>query len=507
MTTLVPPDAFALPPLSALSFVPFIFAQVVLLHPIFPDHISRPLRFLLTFPAVFLSALAPFKWRIEPSHLAIGANFRWGVFGPNFILKSLEWGLAVDRTPYQWIGFEGLGEDGRPKGVERVAETAEGSEDVKAKGSKDDTTSVVSGSIHPDGTRKLAEDDVGEHGDAAVVKAVSSHTAAVKDSPLQVFLSSLHLLTAMRGIGYAFGPPSHSLGPTPPRAPLAFFRSAMLDLIKAHIISTLSLIIIINRQTTLPHLLHNSLLPFLPVESLQPLANTVAYFFVGISLWAQMVIGHAGASLAFFVSTSLLRTILPNSLRPPPFDSREWPPLFNSPAVPRSITVFWSSQWHALFRKPFTSVGFEPVVRSLTPIFGKPIARMGGALAVFLLSGWLHDQALFSARHGLPPLTPPMELSFIDRWGAWIFFISQAVAVALEGMFTRLTGRKVNGGPWAALWSYSWIVGVGLLAGRSWVALGLVRDLPPVQDWGWQRYVLPSVALAPPPLWIKNKLV
>lgn len=33
------------------------------------------------------------------------------------------------------------------------------------------------------------------------------------------------------------------------------------------------------------------------------------------------------------------------------------------------------------------------------------------------------------------------------------------------------------------------------------IALGLVEGLPEVERWGWQRFVIPSAALAPPPLW------
>lgn len=53
--------------------VPFLFLQVVLLHPAFPNSVSRPLRFLLTFPALWFSASFPFRYRIEPTHLAIGS--------------------------------------------------------------------------------------------------------------------------------------------------------------------------------------------------------------------------------------------------------------------------------------------------------------------------------------------------------------------------------------------------------------------------------------------------
>lgn len=70
-------DQFSLPPLEALSFLPFLFAQAVLLHPSIPASISRPARLALFFPAAYLSFVAPFRHRITPLHYAIGANFRW----------------------------------------------------------------------------------------------------------------------------------------------------------------------------------------------------------------------------------------------------------------------------------------------------------------------------------------------------------------------------------------------------------------------------------------------
>ena len=73
---------------------------------------------------------------------------------------------------------------------------------------------------------------------------------------------------------------------------------------------------------------------------------------------------------------------------------------------------------------------------------------------------------MWSARHGLP--SPELiPLSFTERWGAWIFFVAQAFAVVLVGAFTRIT-RKKFAGPFATAWAWMWIMGVGVLAGRSW---------------------------------------
>lgn len=76
----------------------------------------------------------------------------------------------------------------------------------------------------------------------------------------------------------------------------------------------------------------------------------------------------------------------------------------------------------------------------------------------------------------------------------------QAAAVIIEGLVIKLFRTKLKG-PGARAWSYFCIVGVGCWAGRAWIAQGLVDGLPGMDRWGWQRFVVPTVALAPPPLW------
>lgn len=53
------------------------------------------------------------------------------------------------------------------------------------------------------------------------------------------------------------------------------------------------------------------------------------------------------------------------------------------------------------------------------------------------------------------------------------------------------------------IWTFSIVVGLGLVAGRSWVGLGLVRGLPGVESWSWERFLLPTVALAPSPVFTR----
>lgn len=340
-----------------------------------------------------------------------------------------------------------------------------------------------------DGTLKLVEADVGTTGTPAIAKVIRrSLPSATKASPFSIIVSSIHLITSLRGIGYAFGPPPHTIAPSPPRDTRRFLLSMFKTLVQAHLVSTTALIAIVHRNDHLPTLVSAFLylFPIIPASSLKPIAQTiaslVAYTSVGISLHAQMVIGFSGISLVLCVAHSFLALPFIDIL--PPFDSRQYPPLFHNPFAPTSVTKFWSNNWHALFRKPFLAVGYEPVVGFMNKILGKHIGRSIGAFVVFGLSAWMHDQgtsfpllphvppthanhaALYSARHLLPP--PLVPLTFLERYGAHVFFAWQAVAVILEGLFTRMTGRKV-GGRAGRVWSTISVMIVGLLlAGRSW---------------------------------------
>ncbi|KAK4704910.1 hypothetical protein P7C70_g1295, partial [Phenoliferia sp. Uapishka_3] len=417
----------------------------------------------------------------DPTTKIYRANFRLGIFGPELIMKTLEWGMAIDRKPYQWIGFDGL--ESEAEKLNRVVSAklmgVSGTSRMEKEPEASGTATTTA--LHEDGSSPLVHQDVGESGKPAVVKTAKSKKAAKHDSPWEIFTSSLHLMTAMRGIGYSFGPPAQSLAPPPDREPRQFLKAALVALGRAHFINTISIIIIINREDRLPSILGTYFFPFLSPSSLLLLSSLIAYFFVGISLWSQMIMGISGTALALFTANIILRKVLPTEYQPAPFDSREWPPLFKDASVPRSVTIFWREQWHALFRKPFTFVGYDPVVGTLSSIVGKPSARLLGAFSVFLLSGWLHDQGFWSARHGLAFAKNPLSLSFTERYGAWLFFIAQAVAVGLEGAFPRMTGKRV-GGKWATLWSYFWIDRDG--AGERLAAshcVGLAAFPPPVR--------------------------
>lgn len=254
-------------------------------------------------------------------------------------------------------------------------------------------------STRANGTSKLIHSGLGAvPGRPSLLKTSHALEARNHDSAFTIFVSSIHLAISMRGIGYAFGPTKNLVADSLPRGSVAFLKAAIYSLIKSHIVSTVSLLIIIHHRTTLPIFLGDYLpFKFLPPAGLRYLSNILAYLSVGMSLHAQMVLGFVGFSICFLLATNLLRFILPKSsiFRPPPFDSRQYPPLFNNPFAPQSVTQFWGESWHLYFKMPFVSVGYYPVVKVVTRLMGKQVGRAVGAYVVFGLSCWMHDQGRF----------------------------------------------------------------------------------------------------------------
>lgn len=377
-----------------------------------------------------------------------------GVMSAYAAWKSLEWGLAKDLTPYTWIGFE-------EELVQRKEERKDGG---------------AEGETH------------GKHywhrmRDAKHLYALRSQAAA-NDGPIAILSSTFHLLTAMRGVGWAFGPSPRSRSRPLPRAPLPFLLRLLFELLWSHVVLVLACITLTSSSPTRTAFI-SSHLPSLSPSSTSLLSETLAGLSLGITAYAGLTAGYWTAVLPAFLLTTLAR-LLPSGIRPPPFDSRQYPPLFMAPWCPTSVSHFWRSSWHAFFTRPFRFLAFDPVDRILRAVGGKELGRVGGTIAVFAMSAWLHEQgepkafstcsrsslilshsfaAIWSATIHLPPFDPP--LSFVNRWGASIYFVLQGVAVVLEGAFAKLTGRRVSG-PLGFLWALPWMGGLGALVYQSW---------------------------------------
>ncbi|GAA5903980.1 hypothetical protein JCM8208_001749 [Rhodotorula glutinis] len=365
----------------------------------------------------------------------------------------------------------------------------------------------------------------------------SAQSTAQHHHPVRTLVDATHLVSSLRGIGYLWGPPLRSLAPPSPTE-RAFVRRALRQFALAHTVSTACVALqVLDRDGDLAAWLASVVPGLLEPEKASLVSATVARLGIGASLHAQMNIGAEGVSLGLYGAHRVLNAVLDRAGGDggggarwrSRFDVREYPPLFDRPFAAMGeggLAGFWGHRWHALFRDVFTSVGYRPVARLARRVgVPKKVGQFAAVVAVFALSAWMHWQALFSARHALSPSPSPAllafatahhlppsslypapytSLSFLELHGTWVFFLAQPVAVALEGLWAKRTGRRVGG--WAGrVWVALWVVGLGqATVGRSWLALGLVHGLPPVRLWSWHRCWVPVLNLAPMPLFMRS---
>lgn len=308
-----------------------------------------------------------------------------GAYG---IMKSVEWGLAGNLLPYTWIGFD------EPSYGEKSHRSA----------SRDERHTVRQ-----------------EHRDRLVELRARQ---AAEEGPVQIVRSTVHLMFSMRGAGYQFGaiatePYSDRRGP--------YLRRLLLDIALAHPLLVVCAMTLLeppsNRDATLAALLPAAL--GLTPQQVTRIGNCVTGLAMGTAVFAALTLGYSCAALVALTATAISRSLpfVPEALRLPPFDPREYPPLFRLDRMPDSVAVWWSQTWHAFFAReqtrgfppgrlcrtrdtsshtrngfqpcilpgPFRFLGFKPAFRLVSPLAGKGAARAAAVLATFAVSAWIHE--------------------------------------------------------------------------------------------------------------------
>ncbi|GAA5899761.1 wax synthase family protein [Sporobolomyces salmoneus] len=603
-TSLLPtptPPTFGLPPLYAFSYAPALLLFCILLQPSIPARVSTFGRRFLLLPTLVFVTIAPFRWRLSPIPFSVPFNFRLSIFGPDLILKALEWGLMEEKdrqTKLAWVGFKEKEEDETEEGKKQAQQdegisTAVPANKLKVRlenlevdsQSRTPSSTSSSGTNSPFSIRNLALGqlptpqtsqlptphisppptpidpitaaappplhDTQESTLAKLeVRSQAAKATATKQHlhPMRVLIDACHFLSAMRGNGYAF---AQSNAPTKHRShhraqarrlPVSeFLRGQAVQFVRSQIVSTACMAYqVLHRDEQIAPFLVSRFpqLGSTHARSLVThLVNSTAYITVGVSLYCQMLIGYSGAALGIVLTSLAVNSLLDRYTTDVKwrwsFDSREYPPLFDAPFGKMGeggVSSFWGFRWHALFKAPFTAIGFNPVMR-LSRKLGLPkaLGRFLAVYCVFLLSAWMHVQAFAAARWNSEPslenrlwaaslnipmssLTPApwSELSFRERHGTFIFFLAQPIAIALESLYLSTSGsgkKRRIGGAYGRIWTMAWVAGLGAWAvGKSWLALGLAHGVPPIHrgEWTWPRYVLPTAHLCPAPLFMKT---
>ncbi|GAA5948045.1 hypothetical protein JCM3765_007083 [Sporobolomyces pararoseus] len=481
-----------LPPLAMFTFFIPLFFECLLVHPYFSPTFSRIGRLALMPFSIYYAASAPWKYAIEPRNQAIGVNFIFGIMGGYGTWKALEWGLAEDLTPYAFVGFDEKGktEEAKPDQggkANRVAKDSGNFTEQNGNGS--------AGEGEAEAVQKKKKEAHKEHLKLRKVYLEGvRREQAVNENSLQIVKSTLHLLYSMRGNGYEFG--ATTTEPFP-REERAFFRRLLLEIGWAHPLLVLCSATLLEPAHSRDHYV-SKVFSHLSHEHAHLVGEIATGAALGTAVFAALTLGFSLATFGVFVPNVVLRRMsLPASLTPPPFDAREYPPLFNLARPPHSVARFWSQQWHSFFSRPFHFLAFDPAKR----VLGKKSGRVFGVLGVFALSSWIHEYGLSTAISTLP--APAKPYTFLLAWGGSIYFMSQGVAIVLEGLFTQVTGKKVRG-PLGFLWSAFVVAGMGSFLYKAWVTQGLLREVPPARYWGWERFLLPMACLQPPPLFMNS---
>lgn len=110
------------------------------------------------------------------------------------------------------------------------------------------------------------------------------------------------------------------------------------------------------------------------------------------------------------------------------------PPLFDSPWSAHSLRDFWGKRWHTFYNDCFYRLGYRPIRWVVQLLFHCKPPRWLPALAVFVMSGIMHEYFLFAAT-GTPlyfgaPL-PACGLQFL-------FFAIQVISISIgDKLFNR----------------------------------------------------------------------
>jgi hypothetical protein len=149
----------------------------------------------------------------------------------------------------------------------------------------------------------------------------------------------------------------------------------------------------------------------------------------------------------------------------------QWPPISDTPWASTSLTELWSKRWHQVFRVGstksktldshwslrqacFMSLGFQPMYL----VTG---SRAFSVMGAFLVSAVLHILGTWSLGRGCNLLT------------VGGFFLVNGVGIILEGLFTEVSGKRVQGLA-GNIWVLVFAVGFGQFLLDEWATKGLI---------------------------------
>lgn len=109
------------------------------------------------------------------------------------------------------------------------------------------------------------------------------------------------------------------------------------------------------------------------------------------------------------------------------------PPLFNSPWSAHSLRDFWGRRWHTFYNDCFYRLGYRPIRFTVQLFFNCKPPRWLPALAVFVMSGIMHEYFLFAATGKSLYFGTPLPACGFQ----FLFFVIQVVAISIGDRFFK----------------------------------------------------------------------
>jgi hypothetical protein len=150
----------------------------------------------------------------------------------------------------------------------------------------------------------------------------------------------------------------------------------------------------------------------------------------------------------------------------------QWPPYFGPFLTATSLNSFWTRGWHQFFRESFIGIGYKPCYA----LFG----RIGGVFGVFTVSGLMHHYGLLAMGRGG------------EFWKVFGFFFVMGVGLVVEGLYKKVTGRKVRGFI-GFIWTMVWLLGWGHMVVDAWARKGVVGSMFMPDQYRPGKYIITSL--------------
>ncbi|XP_021849622.1 probable long-chain-alcohol O-fatty-acyltransferase 5 [Spinacia oleracea] len=175
--------------------------------------------------------------------------------------------------------------------------------------------------------------------------------------------------------------------------------------------------------------------------------STICYFYKEQLHLGLLWLAYSGLIYLFLdvvvgICNKLAKAIIDVELYPP----------FDEPYLSTSLQDFWSRRWNLMVTDVLRHTIYEPTRAILSKYLSKQSALISSVMAVFLVSGLIHELIFY-------------YLTFVEpTWEVTLFFGLNGLCVILEGFLKHGLGHKLR-----LHWAISGPITLGLVMGTGYL--------------------------------------